>query len=80
MPMVVFVSCVGDLAILGGSIGCDLGPPPPPTFFLPPPLGYESFILSVPLRCDRVEFLRRGDGSRTHDGNGRCLDKYSAGA
>jgi len=40
----------------------------------------ESFALAVPLRSDQAEFLRHGDGSRTHEGSGRCLDKYSAGA
>jgi len=39
-----------------------------------------SFTLVAPLHCDRVEFLRRGDGSRTREGSGRCLDYYSAGA
>jgi len=39
--------------------------------------GMESFTLAAPLRCDRVEFLRCADGSKT---KARCLDKYSVGA
>ena len=66
MPIEVFASCVGDLATLGGSVGRDIG--------------MKSFTLAVPLCCDRVEFLRRGDGSMAHEGSGRCLDKYSVGA
>jgi hypothetical protein len=34
---------------------------PPPTM----PWGVESFTLAAPLHCDRVEFLRCGDGSKT---------------
>jgi len=33
MPMEIFVSCVGDLATLGGSVGHDLGPATPWFFF-----------------------------------------------
>ena len=33
MPMEMLVSCVGDLAILGGSVGRDLGPATPPNSF-----------------------------------------------
>jgi len=33
MPMEIFVSCVGDLATLGGSVGRDLCPAIPPGSF-----------------------------------------------
>ena len=39
-----------------------------------------SFTLAATLHCDRVEFLRRGEGSRTREGSGHFLDYYSAGA
>ena len=29
--------------------------------------GVESFTLAAPLRCDRVEFLRCGDGSKMRE-------------
>ena len=34
----------------------------------------ESFTSAVPLLSGRVEFLRCGDGNRTHVGSARCLD------
>jgi len=34
MPMEIFVSCVGDLATLGGSVGRGLGPATPFVRFL----------------------------------------------
>jgi hypothetical protein len=73
MPMEIFVSCVGDLATLGGSVGRGLGPATPlvrvlffSVFLLSARRwGMERFNLAAPLRCDRVEFLRCGDGSKT---------------
>ena len=60
MPMERFVSCVGDLATLGGPVGHDLGPATPrfvsislSLFFLSAmPWGVEHFTLAAPLRCD----------------------------
>ena len=84
MPTEIFASCVGDLATLGG-----------PVFVVTPvcsPLGSFSFLSawpwelesfypgSFPFRSGRVEFLRRGDGSKTHGGNARYLDTYSTAA
>jgi len=34
----------------------------------------ENFNLAAPLHCDRVEFLRRGDGSRMREGNGHWIN------
>jgi len=34
MPMEMFLSCVGDLATLGGPVGCDLGLATPLVRFL----------------------------------------------
>ena len=73
MPMEIFVSCVGDMASLGGSVGRGLGPATPLVRFLfffccccPRGVGgMESFTLAAPFRCVRVEFLRCGDGSKT---------------
>ena len=75
MPTEMFLSCVGDLATFGGPVGRDLGPATPlfvfPFFFcflLSAMLwGVQSFTLAAPLRCDRVEFLRCGDGSKTRE-------------
>jgi len=36
----------------------------------------ESFTLAAPLHCDRVEFLRRGDGSRTREGNNYWINTW----
>ena len=70
MPMEIFASCVGDLANIGGSDGCDVSPVTPLLFFLffflfVREAGMEIFTLAAPLCCDRVEFLRCGDGSKT---------------
>ena len=74
MPTEMFLSCVGDLATFGGPVGRDLGPAIPwfvfsflSHFFCCPRFlwGVERFTLAAPLRCDRVEFLRCGDGNKT---------------
>ena len=88
MPMELFVSCVGDLVTLVGLVGRDFSPAIPQVHFL-----FSLFLLLVCealesgrfysnsfLHCDRVEFLRRGEGSRTREVCGHCLDYYSAGA
>ena len=93
MPMEMFVSCVGDLVTLEGSVGRDLGPAIPLVhylFFSPPllflvlfvhkALGSGKFYSTSFLHCDRVEFLRHGDRNRTREGSGHCLDNHSAGA
>jgi len=71
MPMEIFVSCVGDLATLGGSVVGDVGPVTPLIrflFFFCLSMRHwelESSTLAAPLPCDRVEFLRCGEGSKT---------------
>jgi len=74
MPIEIFVSCVGDLSILERS---ELVVAPAcfsPSFFFSYFVcvcvsamhwGMESFTLAAPSRCDRVEFLRCGVGSKT---------------
>jgi len=63
MPMEIFVSCVGDLTTVGGSVVVVTPVHSPPgsfTFFLSArPWGLESFTLAVPLRPGQVEFLER---------------------
>jgi len=95
--MEILVSCVGDLATIGGSVGRDLGPATPLVrshshslslspllllllLFSPRCFGEWKVLLWQLLCAVTQEFLRRDDGSRTREGSGRCLDKYSAGA
>jgi len=76
MPMEIFVSCVGDLPTLEGSElfvtpACfspflSLSLSLSVFFFLSARRwGMDSFTLSAPLCCDRGEFLRCGDRSKT---------------
>jgi len=84
MPMEKFVSCVGDLVTLVSWVGRDLGPATPLVyvlFFLSLfclsawRWGVESFTPALFfLHCDRVEFLRCSDGSRTREESGRWIN------
>ena len=60
MPMEIFVSCVGDLAILGGSVGRGLGPATPLVrflFFFPQGVGgWKVLLWQLPCAVTELSF------------------------
>jgi hypothetical protein len=83
VPMEIFVSCVGDVATVEGSVlvVTSFHSPPGSYSFCLRGLGDEKVLtLAVPLRSGRAEFLRCRDVGKTHEWDDRYLDTYSAGA
>jgi len=78
MPLKLFLSCVGDLATVGGSmlVVTSFWPLSDSFSFCLRGLGISTFFFTVAvyLHCGRAEFLRDCDVSRTHKGDACCLD------
>jgi len=77
MSMEIFVSCLGDLATLVGSVLFVTSAGHPLVlffslslslfFFSARPWGVESFTMAIPLHSGRVEFLRCDDRSKARE-------------
>jgi hypothetical protein len=84
MPIKLFVSCVGDLATLGGSVEVMTllhSPPGSFSFFVCEALGIEKFLpWQFPRILAELSSWRGGDVSRMQECDARYLDTYSAGA